>query len=357
MLLRIRKGTSACIGFLLVGSLLLAGCGGGPEAHSVNGFGMVSNRQAGVVGASAPSATPARLITSRPSVIGGGSVRVVVELSGPAPAGGARLLLFSSNPAVHIPLSVEIPSGETSANVEVATAEVTETTPILITASGGVSAVSANLIVAPAIASPFSVSLNPTTVTIQQGKSGSSKVATKISSGYNHSLQLSTSNLPVSVNASLNPAVIPAPGSGASKLILDVQTSAHTGSYPITVTASDGKNRSSEKLTLKVISGSTNPNATFKGCWYKSGGHRYQAVDVMVANPGAYPFNAVLYSGTSCNPNNFADQIGFGQLINFGGFGYTFWFSDFRDQTNMSALWYVGDENSKCVDYAVAPDC
>jgi len=106
-----------------------------------------------------------------------------------------------------------------------------------------------------------------------------------------------------------------------------------------------------------VISGSSNPNATFKGCWYKQGGHRYQAVDVSVGNPGTYPFNAILYHGATCNPNDFADQFGFGQLLNFGGFGETFWFTDFEDQTGMSALWYVGNENSQCVNYAVAPAC
>jgi hypothetical protein len=35
----------------------------------------------------------------------------------------------------------------------------------------------------------------------------------------------------------------------------------------------------------------------------------------------------------------------------------TFWFPDLKDQTEMSALWYVGDESSRCVNYAVALDC
>lgn len=30
---------------------------------------------------------------------------------------------------------------------------------------------------------------------------------------------------------------------------------------------------------------------------------------------------------------------------------------EFKDQTLMSALQYVGDESSQCVNYAVAPDC
>jgi predicted small lipoprotein YifL len=108
---------------------------------------------------------------------------------------------------------------------------------------------------------------------------------------------------------------------------------------------------------IKGKSGNGNPNATFKGCWHKQRGHRYQAVDITVGKPGTYAFNAVLYRGTTCNPTDIADQFGFGQLLNFGGFGYTFWFTDFHDQSNMSAIWYVGDENSKCVSYAAAPNC
>jgi hypothetical protein len=101
----------------------------------------------------------------------------------------------------------------------------------------------------------------------------------------------------------------------------------------------------------------TNPNATFKGCWYKQGTHRYQGVDISVGNAGKYAFNAVLYHGTTCNPKDFADQIGFGEELNFGGFGYTFWFTHFPNQKSTSAIWYVGPDNSKCVSYEDAPNC
>ncbi len=100
-----------------------------------------------------------------------------------------------------------------------------------------------------------------------------------------------------------------------------------------------------------------NPDATFKGCWYKQGKNRYQGVDVSVANPGKYAFNALLYHGTSCNPDDYADQFGYGQLLNFGDFGYTFWFTAFANKSDMSALWYVGEDESKCMSYADAPDC
>lgn len=100
-----------------------------------------------------------------------------------------------------------------------------------------------------------------------------------------------------------------------------------------------------------------NADANFQGCWYKTGKVRFQAVDVQVKNPGTYPFNAKLYYGTTCDPNTQADQFGFGQEIYFGGFGYIFWFDAFGNKTDMSALWYVGTDVSKCVSYKTAPMC
>jgi len=76
-----------------------------------------------------------------------------------------------------------------------------------------------------------------------------------------------------------------------------------------------------------------------------------------VANPGTYPFDADLYWGATCDPNNQADEFGYGTLLNFGGFDYIFWFADFADQSGTSALWHVGSDTSQCVSYAVAPDC
>jgi len=105
------------------------------------------------------------------------------------------------------------------------------------------------------------------------------------------------------------------------------------------------------------VNATKNPEATFKGCWYKSGKNRYQAVDVSVKNSGKYPFNAVLYYGTGCGAGDFADQFGFGQIINFGGFEDTFWFTAFANKKDMSALWYVGEDKSQCVNYEVAGEC
>ena len=114
---------------------------------------------------------------------------------------------------------------------------------------------------------------------------------------------------------------------------------------------------SSDQNVSRSSASSANPHATFKGCWYKKDTHRYQAVDMAVGTSGTYAFNAILYHGTTCNTNDFADQFGFGQSLNLGEANYIFWFTDFADKTNMSALWYLGDEKSQCVSYAHAPNC
>jgi hypothetical protein len=107
----------------------------------------------------------------------------------------------------------------------------------------------------------------------------------------------------------------------------------------------------------QTVSGSGNPNATFKGCWYRHGAHRYQAVDISVGTAGTYSFNALLYHGATCNPNDKADQFGYGEPLQLGRGTYTFWFTAFANHPNMSALWYLGDEVSQCVSYVDAPDC
>jgi hypothetical protein len=107
----------------------------------------------------------------------------------------------------------------------------------------------------------------------------------------------------------------------------------------------------------EAVSGSGNPNASFKGCWEKQGSHRYQAVDISVGTAGTYSFNALLYYGATCNKNDKADQFGYDEALQLGHGSYIFWFTAFANHPKMSALWYLGDQVSQCVSYADAPDC
>jgi hypothetical protein len=344
--------------------LLLTGCGSQPNGSQSSGsFGMMASApQGNATTPKSPSVLTKMKLSDR-SVIGGAPTAVTLNLAQPAPSGGLTISLTSSEPAIaRIPPGVVVAEGESSVRFPVATSTVADAVSVAIGAqyAGSINASSitgTNLSVLPPATAPFIVAVSPSTITVQQGKSGSSKVTTKLTASFDHSLQLKALGEPSGVSLALKPPVIAAPGSGTSTLSINVASNVQTGSYPLTITASAGNSSSSAKATLNVISGSSNPDATFKGCWFSQSGKRYQAVDASVGNPGTYSFNAVLYNGTTCNPNDFADQFGFGQVLNFGDFTDTFWFTDFAGQTNMSALWYVGDQKSQCVNYETAPNC
>lgn len=202
----------------------------------------------------------------------------------------------------------------------------------------------------------FTISVSPAKLMVATGKSGSAKITTTIAQGFNHALQLSATNVPAGVTVTLNPAEIPAPGSGTSNVKITVSSGATPGIYSIGLKAADGSLSATASLKLEVsYSSSGNPGANFQGCWYKTGGHGYQAVKISVKNPGTYHFYANLYHGSTCS--QWADDFGNGQLINFGGAGYIFWFDHFPDQRNMSALWQVGNNVSACIAYSNAPPC
>ena len=86
-------------------------------------------------------------------------------------------------------------------------------------------------------------------------------------------------------------------------------------------------------------------------------GQNHQAIDFTLSEGSRLPFNATLYFGANCYPNNWADQFGFGQEVSFGGFSYIFWFSDFPNQPNTSAIWTVGKQSSGCINYTAVPAC
>jgi len=96
---------------------------------------------------------------------------------------------------------------------------------------------------------------------------------------------------------------------------------------------------------------------SWRGCMRSVNGQSHQAIDFTLSEGSRLPFNATLYFGANCYPNNWADQFGFGQEVSFGGFSYIFWFSDFPNQPNTSAIWTVGKQSSGCINYTAVPAC
>ncbi|MBC7809063.1 MAG: hypothetical protein H7145_23250 [Akkermansiaceae bacterium] len=89
-----------------------------------------------------PTPTPApsaavlsSLSLTSPGVRGGNSLVGFVQLTAPAPSGGAVVALASSNTVARVPASVFVPAGASAAGFPITTSPVSVRTPVTITAS------------------------------------------------------------------------------------------------------------------------------------------------------------------------------------------------------------------------------
>jgi hypothetical protein len=111
------------------------------------------------------------------SVVGGAqSSTGAVTLSGPAPAGGAQVLLSSNNSAASVPASVTVPAGATNATFTLSTSAVTTSTPVAISASFAGVTLTASLTVNPA-AVPPTITTQPASQTVTSGQTATFTVA------------------------------------------------------------------------------------------------------------------------------------------------------------------------------------
>jgi hypothetical protein len=346
--------------FLLITTVaLLLECSGYAQQKTSNGS-----------FAGRPAAQAADALTSPPAaiagvqlfpagVVGGNASRLKVTLTQPAPLDGIQLTLANADPTtVTVPASMFIAKGHRSASVGLTTVAVTSPTSVALTAAYNGGTAGATLTINPSKAAPFSVKLQPVALSVDQGTSSSDLVVTKALASFDDALTLNAPNLPAGVTVNFSPSLIAAPGSGSSQINVSVDRTVAAGNYSIKIAASDGNLTRTATLKLTVGDGtSSGPVGPLKGCTLKMGGHKYQAVEFNMNESATVDFNAILYFGPTCDPNRWADQFGFGNPLSLGGSGWTFWFSDFGDQLNTSALWMVGNQTSQCVDYSTAPDC
>jgi kumamolisin len=103
----------------------------------------------------------------------------------------------------------------------------------------------------------FSISASPTSVSVVQGKSGTSTITTTVAGGFNSAITLSASGAPTGVTASLSPTSIAAPGSGTSTLTLAVASTAAAGTYTITVSGAGDGITHTATVSLTVTSSTT----------------------------------------------------------------------------------------------------
>ncbi len=111
----------------------------------------------------------------------------------------------------------------------------------------------------PGTSPDFALSAAPTSLSINQGSSGSTTISTSLSGGFNSAVSLSASGMPAGVSASFNPASIAAPGGGNSTLTFTASSTATTGTFNAIVTATGGG--VTHTLTVPVtVNATTAPN-------------------------------------------------------------------------------------------------
>ena len=103
----------------------------------------------------------------------------------------------------------------------------------------------------------FSMSVSPTSLSIAQGKQGTSTIKTVGMNGFKSAISLSASGVPSGTTVSFSPNPIAAPGSGTSIMTVAVGANTTVGTYPITVTANGGGVQQTAKLTLTVTANSS----------------------------------------------------------------------------------------------------
>ncbi|HLW86382.1 MAG TPA: S53 family peptidase [Candidatus Sulfotelmatobacter sp.] len=103
----------------------------------------------------------------------------------------------------------------------------------------------------------FTISASPTSVSVVQGKNGTSTITTAISGGFDAAITLSATGQPTGVTVGFSPNPIAAPGSSTSTMTMTVGSTTATGTYTITVTGVGGGVTQTTTVSLTVTSSSS----------------------------------------------------------------------------------------------------
>jgi kumamolisin len=146
-------------------------------------------------------------------------------------------------------------SGTSTVKLTVASNTATGTYPITITGiGGGVTQTAKITLTVTALPPPaFTISVSPTSVSIDESSSGNVVITTAVSGGFDAAVALSASSLPTGVTGSFSPTSIAAPGSGTSKYTMTVSKTAATGKHTITITGKSGSTTHTATFTLDVL--------------------------------------------------------------------------------------------------------
>jgi subtilase family serine protease len=147
------------------------------------------------------------------------------------------------------PTSV-IGAGSSLMTITVAATTVAGAYPITVTGTSGTTTETTTVTLTVLGAAPnFKIGAVPKTITVAPGGSGTTKIETAISGGFDSAIALSSSAGSV---VTFNPTSIPAPGSGTSTMTVTVGSTVKAGTYTITVTGTGAGLTHTTKVTLIV---------------------------------------------------------------------------------------------------------
>jgi hypothetical protein len=148
----------------------------------------------------------------------------------------------------HSTMAVATGSAIVSTNFDVPSGIETGASELFVVANGIPSAAFA-VTVGSSAKPNFQIGVQPNTVTIAPGSSGTTKVKTAISGGFNSAIALSST---LGASATFNPTSIPAPGAGSSTMTITLGANVKPGTYTVTITGTGGGVTHKTKLTLIV---------------------------------------------------------------------------------------------------------
>lgn len=162
--------------------------------------------------------------------------------------------LPNGSSASFAPVSIDAP-GSGASTLTVSIPEDTPPGLYLVTAigtGGGIYQGSPLAITVTGLPPDFSISANPASLSVAQGSSGSTTIATSANGGMNSPIALSASGQPAGVSVSFAPASIAAPGTGTANMLVTVAPTVTPGTYEITVTGAAGDLTESTTVSLAV---------------------------------------------------------------------------------------------------------
>jgi subtilase family serine protease len=146
-------------------------------------------------------------------------------------------------------------SGGTSVmTMTVGSTTATGTYTITVTGTSGTTTetTTVSLTVTAPVAGNFSLSANPTSLSVRRGSSGTSTITSTVSGGFDSAVALTASGMPTGVTPAFSPTSIT--GTGTSTLKLTVGSSTTTGTYTITITGTSGSLSHTTTVSLRVRS-------------------------------------------------------------------------------------------------------